>query len=329
MTLDEWWQFLLPDNSNDLWTAIGAIATAIAGWAAFKIARNQFELEVLPQLHAERKTGKTKLINTGRGAALTVYGVAGDGDTEFLAASIGSEKELDISRIELTLNNAYFIFFKNAFGKRYKLKLVGSSISGKEPEFPIGATVVQVRWWHRTPAGVKSKEKRLSRSAFEHYLALSNRLSAEHWVNRAKKKLQDFKMWRDRRIYDIGEVERQRKYASLADEFPAQAPSAETVVSWDIDLNGISMGCWHTHPIEVEHWGFERRQEDRVCKVVVNRPFPSDPPYKGLVIVTDNAWDEIQSLPKSRRSDQIFEKLVRYLCARSPKGFFVCVVDKL
>ena len=134
-------------------------------------------------------------------------------------------------------------------------------------------------------------------------------------------------MWRDRRIHDIGEVERQRKYASLADEFPGQAPSPETVISWDIDLNGISMGCWHTHPIEVEHWGFERRQEDRVCKVVVNRPFPSDPPYKGLVIVTNNAWEQVQNLPKSRRSDQFFEKLVRYLCARSPKGFFVCVID--
>lgn len=72
----DWLNFLLPDNSGELWSALGA-ATALALFFAARSASQAtkaLRFEQRPVVYLDNaKTGEVVLRNAGRGVALNAY----------------------------------------------------------------------------------------------------------------------------------------------------------------------------------------------------------------------------------------------------------------
>jgi hypothetical protein len=317
--------FVRPASASDFWSAVEGLATLFVGVGAWHIARNQFELELMPVLHAERSEGKTSLTNRGRGLALELYGVKYDGDAEAIAPFLARDASIDYTYVTLSLTEPHWVYYTDANGGWYCVKFVGSSLTGDDREFAIGAETKRLRW-RRLPKSIRSRKERLSRSAVEHYAALVNVFTTTHWRHRANERLKQFNLWWGKKKYGVRETARLKKYAHLADNLPNTEPDEDIIRKWDVDLRGISMACWHTHPIEVEQHAFAKVGDERMCKIARLRPFPNDPKVPGLVIVTGKTWKKLSASPRSARNDALFGELVKYLCGRSPKEFFVCVL---
>ena len=317
--------FVVPDDAGEFWSAIEAIATAVVGYFAWRIARNQFELELLPILHVTRENRVTSITNLGRGVAFDLYEVQNGGETRLLVESIGKEQTVTYERAEFNRLESRSIYYTNAYGRWFRVKLLGTSLVGNEPSFPIHGEWSRVGTFrNRLPRSVFDKHRVRTRSADDFVENLGNPFRREFWPHQYDRVRTPTKLFLTRRWHGLGEKGRQARYGSMRVQPLSALPDTAARAQWPIDITTISNACWHAHPIELDQYDCERMANGGfACNVVKRSPWGDVP---GLLVVRDKTWEGYMATPRTERNNILAAKLVRYVCGRSPKEFFVCVL---
>ncbi len=128
-SLRDWIGFVLPDNSGQLWQALGVVAAGLIAYFAYRISRLQLFIQSTPIIILSRSDGKTVAENVGRGVALMISACGEDGDIadEFASLREGEKREI---RLAPAISASNSIYYKGSTGRWFRSKVTGRSHSG-------------------------------------------------------------------------------------------------------------------------------------------------------------------------------------------------------
>jgi hypothetical protein len=314
-----WLNFLLPDDSNDLWAAIGAVATGLALFYAARSARQAtraLRFEQRPLLYLLREDVRILLRNAGRGVALNVFITDEDGEVKDSVAALPPDKDAQIrvGAVNDGISAGNHIYYQDAEGAWFMTKAVGRGIGRSNAPFS-NAFVGSVRRW-RLPAAVKKSQRVAGRSAWEHYQQLTSYVTFEGWKHRLQASCVAGRIGLVRWWHQVGESSRLRRYGQQINLQGLAHPDALVRSQWDVDATGLC-GCWRGTRV-VQQLSCDWINGALVAQVRIGGAADAN----GILRIDRAAFDRLPT-DRELRNDAVRRRFRTYICGLRPHGRFV------
>jgi hypothetical protein len=326
-----WLDFLKPTNAGEWWTAIAAVATAVAVIYAVRAtwyAASTVRIEQTPVLTLEHdhETDTVLLRNLGRGVAFVAFITEEDGTLVQVSPAIapGDARRIDTGGMELSIFSGHFIYGEDIAGRWVRTFAVYRGLKRSDrAQFNnrIGGSIG--KW--QVPRKALRELRRSHRSALQHIHALGGYFNAEawsHWVTTrtVQRRIAFFKWW-----HAIGEPRRVGRFSGRADKHEIRQVAVEERVKWPVDVDGL-IDCWKG-PRIARQLSCEWEDDVLVCEVLIQSgALPRD--ARGLLVIERAAYDTLP-VDRSERNDWIRGRFDKYICGLRPQDCFVFVLGRI
>lgn len=323
----DWKRLLIPQSPADFWPAAAAVASALAAvfaYRAVRVALKALGLEQTPILSLRRSGDNAIIVNEGRGLALDVLVIDGEGDYVISFSTLGAGKKVPVSRRLVSSGDAFDIFSRDIAGRWNRTRAVYKGLRWDDDSdfannFRGRAYALSI------PRKAKRRARTAGITALEYYRAATSYFSALGWSLRTERWWSLARIGIPRSLVRLPEWYRFRQLGRFDDELPAVHPQIQDRALWPVDVDGL-VTCWKGAQL-VRHVTCVTTEEGDVISNVVIAGLGSEP-IRGLVIVKKSAFD---ALPQDReqRKDDIWRRFSRYLCRLRPKAPFVFSLRKI